>query len=556
MHKSKQNILSLNVPLTGRDQRGLSLIEVIISTVVLGIAIAGFLMAMSTATLTSRMALDESQLTWLASAELEALRSTDFGNIPFLVTSDLDDDDLIEVPNYFKDLAISENLEGLNGNCQVVSSGDLSTVSEEYIRDYAFDGKRAEYNLKWIGDTNALAYVDTGGGPTVEGPGGGGGPSAGGPGGGPGLDGDFAPSDYQFIYCAFPALTKISRILYDNRFNVSEQMGSPLGGFDSLPHQDDVWQRNFDFFWSDEVLDYGQEYNPWVHTTTSLETFEDQGYQSTGLYVIFDDFQDPMNAGIIGVYNIDTYSDFNINFHWPYVTEIEVYGYDYAANYVEVYDPNTDPAGDKPVQYNNVIMYFQNYRGSGFDLGRRVYFEAPAGSDPATIEQDLIRVDLEFYDSVYLNRSNNWRQLEWWQTKDDEIAKFQTVFYRDEATRVDRLPNLSDLPVHMVYDDGEDILFPFTVPGASEIRGQFGTVNVEGAPTPDTITIEDADGNVYPGPAIGWSSGDLTPWVTGDTLVIHFVSNETGGNSYDSGFTGFEINMVEVKWVGVGSDNP
>jgi type II secretory pathway pseudopilin PulG len=531
-----------------RNERGLSLLEVLLSTVVLGVALTGFLMALLTASTTTKIATDENQLVYLAGLEFENLRATEYGRIPFAAGST--PGYLEEVPDYFNDLGISSNK---GGDCLIVASGDLSVVSGDlsvpgtiYSRDNAFDGKRANDNLKWIGAVNALAYQAPTG-PGAGGPGGGG-PSAGGPGGGPEAGGDYAPPNYQFIYCAFPQLTKISRILFDNRFNVTELNGStvePLsaGNFDFLPHDKDVWERNFDFFWNDTVLKSDQVYIPWNSPPLPLQFTKDLGYASSGVQLIFDNPDQPLAAGIVGLHNIDTYSDFDQAFHWPYVSEIEIYGYSEAANFVESYQPSAGYT-----QYDNVVMYFPDYLNSGFDLGRRVYVDAPSLDEAKVGHCDLMHAVIEFYPSSRANLNEAWQKETWWQRDTNELARFETSFYRDVPTRIDRLPNLHDLPVHVVYGDNEDLLFPFSVPGATSIRAYFSKFDL-GPSGADRLKIEDQAGNIYFDSYIDTLIlGTPTPWVDGDTIVMHFISDGSG-NTYDNGYGGFEVSQIEVSSV-------
>lgn len=543
------------------DQRGVTLLEVLLSTVVLGIALAGFLMALSTAATTSRISTEESQVVHLANLEFERLRAADFDDVSFLQTSE--PDNLQKVPNYFKDLAISRDISGAGGDVRVFASGDLDPT--EYSRHWAFDGKRANQNLRWMGAENALRYKPSAGTPGSGGPGsggpGGGGPGAGGPGGGPGTNGGLAPDEFQWICCAFPEVIEISRVLYDNRFNVTERMGVPDYDFDYLPHEDDIWQEHFELFYYGSKLDSGDQFDPWndpneyMHLTTNGE------YGSTGIIPVFDWINDnrgePLTAGVVGVYNIDTYTDFDRDFHWPYVSEIEVYGFSEATEWLDTFRPVD---GSEPT-YNNIIMYFPDYLGSGFDLGRWVYLE-PADVEASEEDQveaivrsrhNLIRVVLEFYPSSNTNLSETWQRETWWQSDTNEIARFQTTFYRDAPSRVDRLPNLGDLPVHKLYGDEEDIRFPYTVPGAGEIRARFGTFDLGPG---DEVTIEDANQNVIDGPvSANTYQNAYTPWVVGDTIVIHFTSDEAG-NTYDEGYEGFEVLEMEIKWVGMDEELP
>lgn len=539
-----------------RDQEGLSLLEVLISTLVLGIAIAGFLMALSTAATTSTIARNESTLVYLATREFEALRNATFEDLPFFQTDT--PGNVQEVPDYFRDQAISDQR---GGTAYVVASGDLETPYSYYSRHAAFDGKRAHFNqgstpTRWMGADNSLGWDDQGGGPIIGDPFGGG-PDIGDPFGDPdiGDPGEIAPKDYQFIFCAFPIKTKISRILYDNRFNVSEKMSSPTDPvfpdhMDYVPHLEDTWQRNFDFFYSVDALESGEIYDPWKRNVTPLKFFKDQGYGSSDIWVIFNNQLEPLECGVLGVHNIDTYTDYDAAFHYPYVSEIEVYGYNTATNFVEEW---RSEAGEH--QYDNVIMYFPDYLGSGFDLARRTYIDAASLGDAIRQRKELVHVVIEFYPATNSSRLSTWQRLTWWQDDTSELAKFQTSFYRDTPTRVDRLPNLGDYPEHKIYDNNEDILLPFIVPGASEIRAKFGDFNLEPGPGTDWVTVEDADGNVYMGPLSGDAGlNAFTPWIPGDTIVLHFVSNQQN-NSYDMFYRGFEVARIEVRWVGVGSTN-
>jgi hypothetical protein len=339
------------------------------------------------------------------------------------------------------------------------------------------------------------------------------------------------------------------------------------GDYDYLPHIDDVWQRSFEFFYSGDVLGYGEVWDPWQAGPSFLESFKDLGYGSSGIYVIFDDPADPLEAGIVGVHNIDVYTDYDINFHYPYASEIEVYGFDHATFYEDMFDPNLvsgDSDTELPLQYNNVIMYFPNYRESQFDLGRRVYTEAESEADAITSRPDLLRVEIKMFPATQANRDERWQQMYWWQRDESALASFNTVFYRDEPTRVDRLPNVRDFPSHMVYGNDEDLSFSYHVPGASEIRVHFGTFDLElpsGGLWDDSITVLDGDDNIYitvdgtgiPVPA--WSDWPWTPWIAGDTVLIDFIS-DGAGNTYDMGYNGWAVDQIEVRWVGLQSENP
>jgi len=298
-------------------------------------------------------------------------------------------------------------------------------------------------------------------------------------------------------------------------------------------------------------LNYGDIYDPWKHERTPISFTKDLGYGSSDVQVVFDNAVEPLKAGIVGVLGIDTYTDFDPAFHYPYVSEIEVYGFNNATNYVGYWETR-----DGEIQYDNVIMYFPNYLDSGFDLARRTYVDADSLDASIRQRKNLVHVEIEFYSATSETRNSAWQRLNWWQNDDSELAKFTTSFYRDETTRVDRLPNLKDKPEHKVYDNDEDLLFPYTVPGASEIRAQFGDFDLEPGPGTDYVTVEDADGNVYMGPLDGnMGLNAWTPWIPGDTIVIHFISN-SANNTYDSGYRGFVLDRVEVKILGTGGSNP
>ena len=255
--------------------------------------------------------------------------------------------------------------------------------------------------------------------------------------------------------------------------------------------------------------------------------------------------------GIIGIHNIDTYADFDRDFHYPYMSEIEVYGYSTATNYIEEVTRTIDE--NDITTYDNVIMYFPNYLNSGFDMGRWTYV---VGTDLDSVRlgyRDLIRVEIEFYPTSPADRSEEWQKITWWRDDGNELARFRTSFYSNRLTRIDRLPNLNDFPSHLFYEDGEDIRIPFTVPGASEIRGRFGTFDLDDI-GPDRVWIEyilEDEYKIIEGPYSGTDlAGEYTAWVPGDTIVVHFVSDPNGGNSFEDPFDGWAMDMIEVRWQG------
>ena len=77
-----------------------------------------------------------------------------------------------------------------------------------------------------------------------------------------------------------------------------------------------------------------------------------------------------------------------------------------------------------------------------------------------------------------------WQQTTWWSSDNNELARFQTSFFRDTPTRVDQLPESARFPQHQVYGDNEDLKFPFTVPYATSIRAHFNTFDLNPTPAP------------------------------------------------------------------------
>ena len=265
--------------------------------------------------------------------------------------------------------------------------------------------------------------------------------------------------------------------------------------------------------------------------------------------IVWDNAERPLFAGLIGVTEIETFSDFDPDFHWPYVNEIEVYGFSEATAYIAV---STDEEG--VVTYDNTIMYFENYMDSGFDMGRRTYIPADAKNLEAAGRQDLFRVEIEFYTHDRRRNDDEWMDTLWWESNDAEITRYTTSFYRDAQTKRDNLPLLIDLPEHTIYYDNEDFFVEYTVPDANSIRAYFTIFDLQPDANSDFIQFYDKDGNLYGGPDFYGRPGDpfnlenqFGPWINGDTLVIRFHSDGFGNSLPPDLYQGFKVGRVEIR---------
>ena len=498
--------------------------------------VVGYIAALGTSVSTNDVVADANSVAALAFNEVEALRSTDFSKVPFIQTGQ--PGALKEVPNYLDNIML--DTPGMN----ILTTGDLLN----YPRDAAADGKRAnDTTSKWVAQRNLLTDgvsegPDASGPENTEGPDGGGGDD--GPGGsGPGE----LPEGYQYWMVDLGDQYKISRIVYDNRFNLFE---SDLPDLDEEVHSDDVWQKNWRFFFRENGLQLGEPFDPRFNSETLARYFIG-AYGTTGINVVWDDFEHPLYAGLLGVTEIDTYSDFDPDFHWPYVNEIEVFGFSDATEFIPEYtDPDT---GEKT--YSNIIMFFPNYKGSGFDMGRRSYIPANAVDLSEGGSDDLIRVQIEFY--LYDKRRNttDWMRTTWWRDDDAELSRYTTSFYRDRDIFRDNLPLLPDLPEHNIYYDNEDFYVDYIVPDAIALRFFFTECDLPDDGS-DYMEFYDKDGNLYgdpkyfgrdSNPAVNKLHGRFGPWVDGDTIVIHFHSDGLGNSLPPEEYLGYKAGRVEVR---------
>lgn len=533
--------LNKNIPAISsriaKGEKGITLLEVLFSVVIIGIVVVGYIATLGTSVSTNDIVSDANTVAALAFSEVEGLRSTEFGKVPFVQTSK--PGALKEVPNYLDN--ILQDIEGV----KIITTDDLMN----YPREAGADGKRSDdTTLKWVAQRNLLTNgvsegPDASGPENDDNPGGGGTGDEGPGGSGP----EELPEGYQYWMVDLGAQYKISRILYDNRFNTFE---SDLPDLDEKVHNDDVWQKNWRFFFKEGELQLGEPFDPRYQGETLVHYFTG-GYGATGVNVVWDDFQHPLYAGLLGVTEIDTYSDFDPGFHWPYVSEVEVYGFSYATEYIPEYtDAKT---GEKT--YSNIIIYFPNYKNSGFDMGRRSYIPAAATDFNEGGRQDLIRVQIEFYPYDRRRNTNDWMRTTWWRDNDSELSRYTTSFYRDRDVFRDNLPLLTDLPEHTVYYDNEDFYVDYTVPDATAIRFFFTEFNLPDDGS-DYIQFLDKEGNIYGdltyygqdfNPAVNKLYGRFGPWVDGDTIVIHFHSDGAEDSEYPWEYGGFKAGRVEVR---------
>ena len=526
------------------DEKGISLLEVLFSIVVIGIIVVGYVATLGTAVSTNEVVADMNVIASLAFDEVERLRSLKFGDVPFAQTSD--PDALKEVPNYIDNIV--PDLE----DAYILSTGDLSVYSVDYPREAGADGNRAnDTTLKWVAARNLLTYgvsegPDASGPWNLEGPGGSGGDDDGPGGSGPGV----FPDGYQLWMVNLGAQQKISRVIYDNRFNIFE---SGMFDLDEEIHIDDVWQKNWRIFFRESSLELGEPFDPRSQGETLMRFFNGK-YGSTGLNIVWDwnENETPLYAGLIGVTEIDTYADFDPDFHWPYVNELEVYGFSEAAEYVP------EHTQDGETTYHNIIMYFPNYNGSAFDMGRRSYVPAKAMADGEAAQQELLRVEIEFYTHDRRRNTDEWMRKLWWQEDDAELSRFTTSFYRDRDVMRDNLPLLPDLPEHTVYFDNEDFFVEYTVPDAIAMRFYFAIFDLPDAVFPalptDYLEFYDKEGNLYGQPQYYGRPGDtfnlegkFGPWVDGDTIVLHFHSDGVANSLPPELYAGYKVGRVEIR---------
>jgi type II secretory pathway pseudopilin PulG len=529
------------------SETGFTLLEVAFAGAILVIVGLAYLGTISQSISISQLYTDQNQANILIEREIEVLRNTYFDDIPYKQTSDAEK--LKEVPDYFEDIAIAEEDPTKPGF--VGSSGDL----DDHVAAFAFDGLRTGmpgWN-KWMASVNGPlksgGFIPQTDEPIIitdpEDPGG---------------DIIINPhdneqereinSDSQYIYIAFPSITKIHRVIYDNRFNVAGDKTLPEDDLDYRNQSSSIWQRDYQVFISpDEDIIPGIPFRPDLNSSDVIYDAKSKGYGSAGVIEVYNSLTEPLHAAVLGVANISVETDFDNTFHTPYVSEIEAYGYKSATNYVESYMMKNGE-----VDLGNYIIFMPNYIGSDFDLFRRVYVkEGEAPFPPILDKQELFRVQIEIYPHMEARNTSKFVRETWWQDDDNEIMSFTMTLVRDEEQLASNLPGLQDLPRHTYYFNDEDIKIDYTVPGADRLRAHFRKFDLQPTPNTDSVQFFDKNGEQYGesdyyGGAIGsYSVAGYSPWVEGDTMVIHFMSDDYLSSVPTGNLGGFEVDFVEIE---------
>lgn len=542
MKSAIKNILRLL-----NSESGFTLLEVAFAGAILVIVGLAYLGTISQSISISELYTDQNQANILIEREIEVLRNTDFDNIPYKQTSEAQK--LMDVPDYFEDIAIAD--EDATKPGFVGSSGDL----DEHVAAFAFDGLRAGVTgwNKWMASVNGplksggfipqtdepiiITDPDDPGGEIIINP----------------RDNEQEreiTSDSQYIYIAFPTLTKIHRVIYDNRYNVAGDKTLPEDDLDYRNQSNSIWQRDYQVFISvDDDIIPGIPFRPDLNTSSVIFDAKSKGYGSAGVIEVFNSLTDPLNAAVLGVANISVETDFDPAFHNPYASEIEAFGYKAATNYVESY---TMKNGE--VDLGNYIIFMPNYLDSDFDMFRRVYVkEGEAPFPPVLDKQELFRIQIEVYPHVEARNTSTFVRETWWQDDDNEIMSFTMTLVRDDEQLDSNLPGLQDLPRHTYYYNDEDIKIDYTVPGADRVRAHFTKFDLQPSPNTDYIQFFDKNGVQYGGPgyygaSIGsYSVSGYSPWVEGDTMVINFKSDDYLSSIPTANLGGFEVDFVEIE---------
>ncbi|MBU1022934.1 hypothetical protein KKB99_01505, partial [bacterium] len=498
---------------------GFTLLEVAFAGAIMVIVGLAYLGTISQSISISKLYTDQNQANILIEHEMEVLRNTNFELIPFKQTSDAEK--LEEVPDYYENIAIADDdpiQPGFAG-----SSGDQA--GSEFI--FAFDGFRAGENgwSRWLAVENGPLSVPGGGfipqtdEPVII--------------GNPDDPTDpiiINPKDYeiprdlsedsQFVYIAFPKKQKIHRIVYDNRFNVRGNDTLLDTEIDYRNHRDNIWQRDYQIFITDDdEITPGLPFRPEHNSSEVIHEETGLGYGSAGLIEVFNNIVEPIYATVLGVANISVETDFDPTYHYPYVSELEAYGFKFATSYTSSYQ---FPDGD--IHVGNYVIFMPNYQDTDFDMFRRVYIEKSDAEFPPTLhEQPFFRIQIKIYPHDESRNTDEFVKEFWWQKDDREIMTFTMTLANDWSPAVDNLPGLQDLPRHTYYYNDEDIAIDYTVPGAEKIRAHFDTFELQGYPDTDYIQFYDINdtqfGSIqyYSTAAVALDAG-FGPWVDGDTL--------------------------------------
>jgi type II secretory pathway pseudopilin PulG len=530
-----------------RSESGFTLLEVAFAGAIMVIIGLAYLGTISQSISISQLYTEQNQANLLIEQEIEVLRNTPFNNIPFRQSSAAEK--LIEVPDYYNNVAVTVDDPTKPGF--IGSTGD----SIDYEKDHVFDGLRSGEGgvNRWMASVNGP--LKTGGfiPQTDE-------PIIVVPPGDPDTDIIINPgdsneppdlsADSQMAYIVFPKITKIHRIIYDNRFNISGDDMLPNTHWDYFNHRYNIWQRDYKIFVSqDEDVLPGLPFRPEFNDYQVIFEGKGLGYGSTGLIDIYNNIEEPLEASVLGVGNISVETDFDPSFHYPYASELEAYGFNNATNYVESYN-----VGSSSVHVGNYIMFMPNYNKSNYDMFRRVYLvDGDAEFPPLLNKQPVFRVELKLYPHDKNRNTDKFVRESWWQDNKEEVMGFTFTISREGDILFDNLPGLQDLPKHTYYYNNENIYLNYTVPGASKIRGHFNKFDIQNYPDTDYVQFYDKDGTLYGNDQYygnqisAFSVGPYSPWVNGDTLVIHFVSDDYLSSIPNGNLGGFEVDHVEIK---------
>ena len=535
-------------------ESGFTMLEVVFSSAIMVIVGLAYLGSLSQSISISQVFIEQNQANVFIEREIEALKNTKFEEVPYRQTSPAEK--LTEVPDYFDDIAVAD--------MDPTKPGFVGTSSEQtgYEAYHLFDGIRTgEPDWKrWMcqdnGPVKGGGFVPQTEDPIIIN-------DPGTPGGGtiiinPG-DSDITReinSDSHYAYVAFTSKVKIHRIIYDNRFNVRGDDLLPQTDIDYRDRRDSIWQRDYQIFISeDEDITKGVPFQPDFHSSKVIYDASKLCYGTTGVLEVFNDVVEPLEPAILGVANISVETDFDSTYHYPYGSELEAYGFKAATYFVDSY---TFTNGE--VDLGNYIMFMPKYLGSTFDLFRRVYIKEGEGEFPPTVGKlAKFNIQIEIYPHDERRNTSTFVKSTWWQDDKKELMSFRTTFTRDKALIYDNLPGLQNLPQHTYYYNNEDIHVAYTIPGASKLRAHFNIFTVQAYPDTDYLQFYDKNGTQY-GELQYWGKplspaypgdpelpGGFSPWINGDTMVLHFTSDDALSSIPNTHYGGFNVDYVEIK---------
>ncbi|HYE78090.1 MAG TPA: hypothetical protein VEI97_08895, partial [bacterium] len=243
------------------------------------------------------------------------------------------------------------------------------------------------------------------------------------------------------------------------------------------------------------------------------------------------------------------------NFHYPYAGELAAYGFRDATAYVPTFTQT-----DGTVHNGNYIMFFENYKGTDYDVARRVYVEDRYLDWPPDTRPTILQVEVEVMLHEDSRNTRTFMEQTWWQTDATELVKVHTAIYEDASVEGGVLPDLpvpTDVPFsHTNYRSGEDFMKVITVPGALSIRMHFDVFSLPRVAGTDFIQFYDPEGNQYGLPEYYGQAMDPTalaglfgPWVPGDTIIVRFRSDASGSSLPPTNYGGVRSDFVEVNGV-------